>query len=395
MRVAMIDPSLFTLPYDQALAGALVGQGHQVVLHGRRPGPDDPDPLPGTPPENDFYRLAGSRAVSAMPRAVRLGVKGADHLWSMLRLLRRLRRERPDVIHFQWLPLPAVDGPLLAAFRRVAPLVLTVHDTNPFNGDPSAKLQASGMTRTFAAFGRLILHTRQGALRLVAQGVDARRVAVVAHGPLPVHGTIREREEDPMHDPPSFVLFGKLKPYKGADVLVDAFGRLPPPLRARARVRIVGKPYMDLAPLHAQVAQLGLGDQVTIEPRFVSDSEIPDVFGPGSVAVFPYREIEASGVLSQALSLGRPVIASRLGNMAETLVDGAHGHLVPPDDPAALSAAMAHMIGDQGFRAACSRNATALCDAAVGWDEIAAQTAELYAEARAQPVNPVRATRRT
>jgi hypothetical protein len=41
MRVALIDPSLFTLPYDRGLARGLAAAGHHVVLHGRRPGAND------------------------------------------------------------------------------------------------------------------------------------------------------------------------------------------------------------------------------------------------------------------------------------------------------------------------------------------------------------------
>ena len=76
----------------------------------------------------------------------------------------------------------------------------------------------------------------------------------------------------------------------------------------------------------------GVADRLHIEPRFVADADIPALFGPGVVALFPYREIEASGVLSIALARGRPVIASRLGNFAEMIEDGVQGLLVPPGD---------------------------------------------------------------
>lgn len=380
MRVSMIDPSLFTLPYDQALATGLEAVGHSVTLYGRRPGPSDSNP-PGVPLVPEFYRLAGSRLVAALPAKLRLGVKGLDHVWSMSRLLRRLRRERPDVIHFQWLPLPLVDRVMLAGFRRVAPLVLTVHDTNPFNGDPSARLQSLGVLRCLQQFGRLIVHTDQGHARLRAQGLPADRLVVLPHGPMPA--APEHRAPDPMQGPLTITLFGKIKPYKGADVLIEAFARLPDALQEGARVRIVGKSYMDLAPLEALIRRHGLGRQVGIEDRFVADAEVPALFGPGVVAAFPYREIDTSGVLPQALAHGRPVVASRIGVFAETLRDGVHGHLVPPDDPAALADALTHLIADRSFAAACAREALALSDSGMGWDRIAEHTADAYREAGA------------
>ncbi len=378
MRVAMIDPSLFTLPYDGALAGGLAEAGHEVTLFGRRAGPDDSNPS-DIPLAETFYRVAGSRSVAALPGALRLGVKGLDHLWSMARLLRRLQRERPEVIHFQWLPLPLVDRPMLSRFHAVAPLVLTVHDTNPFNGDPTSRLQTRGFLDCLGRFNRLIVHTEQGRARLANQGVDPARLVVLPHGPLGADPG--PQQADPMQGELTLMLFGKIKPYKGADVLIQAFAQLPDSLRGRARLRIVGKPYMDLEPLHALVQKHGLGERVRIEPRFVADAEIPTLFAPGTIAVFPYREIDSSGVLPMALAHARPVVASRIGVFAELLQDGVHGHLVAPDDVGGLAAALSHCLADRDFAAACSSNALALSAGGADWASIAHSTAAVYRDA--------------
>ena len=379
MRVALIDPSLFTLPYDRALAGGLTRAGHRVALYGRRPGPEDGDPG-GVELVPAFYAAAGSQPVATLPRPLRLGIKGVDHVVSMARLLRRLRAERPDVIHFQWLPLPLVDGAMLPRFAALAPLVLTVHDTDPFNGDPSAGVQQRGFSRCLGAFDALIVHTAQGRARLLARGVPDGKPVVLPHGPLV---EVPPPPPDPMRGPLTLVLFGKIKPYKGADVLIEAFARLPDALRAQARLRVVGKPYMDLAPLRELARSRGVLDRLTIEPRFVADAEMGEVFAPGSVAVFPYREIEASGVLSLALAHGRPVVASALGNFAEAVEDGVQGRLVPPGDAAALSSALAGLIGDRPFAAACAARARLLAERTPDWDEIARRTAETYDAAAA------------
>ena len=374
MKVALIDPSLFTLPYDSGLMDGLRHIGITTHLHGRTPVPGDGGSA-NVDVERSFYKM--SNFYGHLPPPVRLVLKGIDHGISLLSLLRRLAQEKPDIIHFQWLPLPALDGALLGRFRRIAPVVLTVHDTDPFNGDPAARLQRLGFAAALRQCDRLIVHTRQGEKRLCAYGVDPSRIVVLPHGPLGVKAP--QAAETVVTAPLTFVLFGKIKPYKGADLLINAFAALPADRQKLARIRIVGQSYMDLAPLRQMVASHGLSDRVTIEDRFVGDDEVASIFNPNVVAVFPYREIEASGVLSLALAHSRPIIASRLGLFAEALTDGVHGRLVQAGESAALSGAMAEMIGAPDFVAACSRNAALLQQGLPDWPEIARRTASLYA----------------
>lgn len=377
LRVALVDPSLFTLPYDRMLAGGLAAAGHQVTLFGRRPRPDD-GTTEGVAIEPVFYRMAEHRLAGAAPRAVRLAIKGADHGVSLRRLLRRFRDVRPDVIHLQWLPLPALDRMFLGDMRRIAPVVLTLHDSEPFNGNASARLQGVGIAACYAQCDRIIVHTEQGLARLRAQGLAEHRLVKLPHGPLETMPAAHAAAPDPMEGELRIVLFGKIKPYKGADLLIEAFGRVPRALRAGARVQIIGKPYMDLAPLRDRAAALGIADRVEIEPRFVPDEEVATLFGPGAIAAFPYREIEASGVMTLALAHGRPILASRLGAFAETVTDGVEGLLLPPGDIGALQAALERVLGDRAFARRAAAASRATFARLPGWAEIGRRTAALY-----------------
>ena len=377
MRVAIIDPSLFTLPYDNALANGLITIGHDVKLYGRTVGQDDND-VTNVDLIPIFY--AASRKVSSMrvPRSVYLAFKGVDHVWSMAKLLRLLQHQQPDIIHFQWLPLPLVDRRFLSRFRKVAPLILTVHDTNPFNGDPSATVQSHGVSALFSEFDRLIVHTKQGISRLESFGASIDRIALLPHGKM--FDSVTTLDPDPMSSDITFLMFGKIKPYKGIDILIKAFSILPEDLQQQARVRIVGKPYMDMSQLYSVIQSSGVQERISIEPRFIKDTEIPNLFGNGIVAVFPYRELEASGVLSQVLAFGRPIIASRVGIFSEVLQNGIHGCLVSPDNIDELAAAMAKMINDKLFASSCSSAVIELNNQSEDWINVAGKTAKLYAE---------------
>lgn len=374
-RIAMIDPSLFTVPYDRALAKGLEEEGAEVVLFGRdaRPGENDADDIAI---DRNFYRFAESGLARHLPTLLRHGVKAIDHAVSMSRLCRRLRRWQPHAIHFQWLVLPMIDARFLAQLRAIAPLILTVHDTRPFNGNPSSSWQGAGFIATLRLFDMLIVHTEQGRARLIAAGLPEARIRVIAHGRLWDEPTavLPQAADGPVR----FLQFGKIKPYKGIDLLIDAFAAMPGELRDRAFIHVVGAPYLDVEELRSQAERLGVASRVTIDPRFVPDEDLPELFGPDAVAVFPYREIEASGVLSLALAHGRPVIASNIGSFAETIVDGVHGYLVPPDDGAALTQALCGMIAGRAFRQRCSVEAAWLARNIPEWRVIARMTMDAY-----------------
>src|ERR1700750_1542219 len=104
MKVQLVDPSAFTPPYDRALAAALAARGAEVELLTSRF-------LYGAVPEADgyqvrerFYRRSARRGLQAPARRA---LKAAEHLGDMRRLRTALSA---DVVHYQWLTMPALDA---------------------------------------------------------------------------------------------------------------------------------------------------------------------------------------------------------------------------------------------------------------------------------------------
>lgn len=385
MRVALIDPSLFTWPYDSALALALVEAGHTVRIFGKPPRATDAGPALSLL-QPHFYRELERPIAHKLPHALYLGLKGLSHTIHMARLLRELRSFRPDVIHFQWAPLPAVDRLYVPALRRIAKTVLTVHDSAPFNGNPRSALQAAGSISIMSSFDRLIVHTQTAADRLRSYGIAAERIYRIPHGPLDDaagahdHSPAIPRAGTDPDAPVTVLLFGRIKHYKGADLLLRAAAAMRPELLTRTRIRIVGQPFMDLAPLHTIIEDSGIGPYVQLEPRFVSEDEVSQLLGSADVVALPYREIDASGVMMTAISAGVPIVATRVGLFAELLEDGVHGRLVDPEDHKALARALEELVESPQLRSQMGEQVRALRDALPTWRSIAEQTSRLYAE---------------
>jgi glycosyltransferase involved in cell wall biosynthesis len=359
MRVHVVDPSAFTPPYDRALGAALVAEGVDVTLVTSRFAYGDVPEAPGVTVEERFYRLA--QRVGAPGSRVKMVAKLAEHVPEMVAYARSAPR-RADVVHFQWLTVQPVDVHLLP---RGVPTVLTAHDVLP--REPRAG-QLKAQRRLYERVDRVVVHSEHGAERLVSElGIDRARVRVIPHGAF-THLAALDAvlpSELPETDKPVVALTGLLRPYKGIDVLLDAWHDLD------AELWIVGMPRMPLPDR--------LPPGVRLVPRFVSDAELAGVLRRADVVALPYREIDQSGVLYAALGLGRPLVLSAVGGFPEVAATGA-AKLVAPGDPAALHATLARLIADPEERAQLARAAAAAARTTYAWPAIAEQHVALYEE---------------
>jgi glycosyltransferase involved in cell wall biosynthesis len=373
VKVQLVDPSAFTPPYDRALAAALAQQGADVelltshFLYGPVP------PAEGFRVRECFYRRAAARGLDAPGRRA---FKAAEHLADVLRFRRAGRKEGragagPDVVHYQWLTFPAVDSLLLPPTR---PRVMTAHYV--LAPEPSRR-QLRAARRAFGAMDAVVAHSEHGARRLRdVVGLDPDRVRVIHHGAFDYLTRLPEEKPLPAEldgaEGPVILFFGLLRPYKGIDTLLRAFGRV-----EGAELWIVGNPRMEVAPLRRLAAEAR--GRVRFLPRFVEDAEIPAIVRRADVVALPYRDAEHSGVLYAALAFGKPLVLSAVGGFPEVAEQGA-ARLVPPENPAALAAVLSELVGDEAARKELGEAAARAAATSYSWDNAAVQTLSLYGE---------------
>jgi glycosyltransferase involved in cell wall biosynthesis len=363
MRVQIVDPSAFTPPYDHALSAALARAGADVELITSRFAYGAVAPPDGYVLREDFYRHARGAAGSR----VRSLTKLAEHVPDMLRY--RTVARGADVVHFQWLDVQWLDRLLLP--RR--PLVLTAHDLLPREPRPG---QVGAQRRLYDAVDALVVHSEYGREQLVRElGLDPGKVHVIHHGAfehlarLPSTPLVSELEQVAG---PVVLFFGLLRPYKGVDVLLEAWRDVP---AGGAELWIVGRPRMDIAPLLASAPP-----GVRFVSRYVPDTELASYFRRADVVVLPYSRtdrFDQSGVLATALAFAKPVVLSDVGGFGEVAATGA-GVLVQPGDVGSLSAALRRVLGDAGERSRLAEAARAAAAGPYSWDEAARRTLDVY-----------------
>jgi serine/threonine protein kinase len=187
MRVQLVDPAAYTLPYDHALAGALSREGVEVELVTSRF-------VHGEVPRTGKYEVRATelfyRRATEPGRGERLrrALRAAEHVPGMLRYRRHAREA--DLVHYQWLPLPSLDRRLLAPSR---PRLYTMHWRLP----PAESRIGRSLAKLLAEMDAVVVHSRHGAGRLEHDfGVSPERLEVIAHGAFDY--LTRQDEEAPL-----------------------------------------------------------------------------------------------------------------------------------------------------------------------------------------------------
>jgi glycosyltransferase involved in cell wall biosynthesis len=258
-------------------------------------------------------------------------------LWSkfdlptLLRLAARLRRERVDLLHTH-LSTASLIGSLAARIAGI-PAVATVHGLN------------------HRAWYRLAPHiiavSEAVKAHLVAQGMPADRIRVIRCGVDSVRLTTAAAEgahtRARLGVRPDEFLIGvvqRLDPEKGQANVIEAAAELVHRQGLPLRVVLVGEG-RHRAALERLARARRLDDRVIFagfQPEVAPYYAAMDV-----VCVASLREA-LSLLAIEAMALGRPVVASRVGGLPEVVADEETGLLVPPGDPAALAVAIARLL---------------------------------------------------
>lgn len=131
------------------------------------------------------------------------------------------------------------------------------------------------------------------------------------------------------------LFFGYIRAYKGLTILIEAMKEIPD-----AMLLAVGEFYDDEAKYRSLIGSLGLESRVRIVSSYVPNDEVAAYFSAADVVVLPYLSATQSGIVQIAYNFDRPVIATGVGGLAEVVIHGKTGSIVPPGDPRALAAAI-------------------------------------------------------
>lgn len=150
----------------------------------------------------------------------------------------------------------------------------------------------------------------------------------------------------------NILFFGLIRKYKGLDILLEAFGRLPEDYQ----LIIAGEPYGSFEPYQKIIDRLPDKDRIVKVLKYIKDSEVSDYFSAADLAVLPYRSATQSGISSVSYHFEVPMIVTDTGGLKETIGDRGTGLVVPEATPEAIGKEIERYFSDPHISEACVQN---------------------------------------
>lgn len=286
-------------------------------------------------------------------------------------IVRLTKSEKFDIVHVHW-PFPHVLFGILAKKYGRARLFSSFYGVE-------IRLLKKKMPFLLRPFSMLInksdvvtaisTHTAEE-----LAGVVRRPIAII-----PFSAAMGGRQGK-SSDSEEIIFVGRLVTRKGVNYLIDAFQQVRK--YVPHRLIIIGSG-PERGQLEELTTKLGLEDRVCFTGT-ISDDALNRYYKSCSFLVLPavYDEkgdTEGLGVvLLEAMSCGKPVIASNVGGITDIVVDGKNGFLVPPADPETLASAVVRMAKNRRLRSVLGKAARKTVDEKFNWDRIVGDLIKLY-----------------
>lgn len=326
------------------LAEGLAARGHAVeVVAGR-----------SEPGEGSLWEEAGSRNIPVIwAPSLQRAVSPAADLAAFAALWQQIRQGHYEIVHTH-ISKAGLLGRLAARLAGTPAVLHTYHGQvgELSDGSIRSRIFLSGERLAARLSDGLIGVSQETVAGLLALGIGRPGQYTVIPNGIDLERFCPEAVDTraPVKGDPLIGTIASLTPEKGVDLLIEAV----PGLVSRhpgLRLCLVGDGPLRQA-LQAQARDLGVADRV----EFAGNAaDVRPYLAAFALFVLPSRREGMGRVLMEAMALGRPVLATRVGGIPELVRHGHSGWLVPPADPAALAEGIDALLRDAPRRQALAR----------------------------------------
>lgn len=312
-------------------------------------------------------------------------------------LIRYVARSRPKILHILWNnKFELFDRTILMLYYKALGkrIAFTAHNVNQAKRDAKDSwINRVTLRIQYRFCDHIFVHTQKMKGELCQHfGVAETAVTVI---PFPINNASPDtrltsaeakRRLGLRDDERAILFFGRVRPYKGIEYLLDAFRLLLANREANYRLIVAGEPIKGCEE-YLQKIQSSVGkdfDQgrVMWRTEFIPDDQVEVYLKAADVLVLPYKEIFQSGVLFLAYAFGLPVVATDVGSFREEIVEGSTGFLCKPGDPSEMARAIETYFASDLFKNlnVRRREIRGYANANHSWHAVAELTCSAYAK---------------
>lgn len=316
MRLLFVDERIeysCAASYGLDLASSLLGDGEEVRL---------------VTTGGDLIRKFRERGVETY--------RAKFNLFSFRKLIEFLQEYDPHLIHV--LSLPSARMGAKIARRLETPFIVTVHRRPPGRVPSLESSLLGGVIALNEVIREALVNVQNLAksrIRVIRRGVDLRRL----RSPRPGEGEAGSAAEDAGERIPVVGSVGRLSPEKGHQFLISA-ARMVLDRGVEAHFAIVGEGPEE-ARLREQVKRLDLLHHVTFSPHLPDPADLYSLF---DIVALPVLRSGVGVTALEAMALGKPLVASAVGEMLQLVEDGTTGLLTPEGNAEALADRIVELI---------------------------------------------------
>ena len=297
--------------------------------------------------EKIFFKYSENLRINIFRKVIR----GLEYCFNMFSLLNKYSKESTDIIHIQWLLFYQFDYLWLKILRyrlrrENTKVVLTAHNVLPHIKGYRYK---NILKKLYSQFDGIIVHSEVmksqmfeifgvkangWPIYVIPMGVEEKLFEKIDKNVL---NSYRSKVNVLKSNKCNFLFAGGISKNKGLDVLLEAWGKHVSKY-PKNKLFIIGKPTYNLRKELEFIKRFH--SSIITSFGYKSDEELLAYYLECDFIVLPYKEASQSGVLLTALTLGKPVIATKVGGLPEVINKVQGGYIINPNDPRLLSEAL-------------------------------------------------------
>lgn len=289
------------------------------------------------------------------------------------------------IVHVQFFRIERVESILFLLLRLFGvKLVFTAHNVLPHEFN---RLDYLSRHIIYRCSKSIIVHSEDIKNKIVGTfNIPPKKISIIPHGNfdqyVPVKSISRAEARVKLgleNEDKVILFFGYIRPYKGLDLLLDAFEIS---ARENKRLKLVIAGAASSVELENQykekVEKISKNGSIVYHPGFVPFDEVAKYFVATDVVMLPYKAIDHSGIIHLAYSFGKPLIATNVGDFSEIIENGKSGYIVKVNNTECLAETILQSFENGTDLEEMGAYARKLSETKYSWLEIAKKAKALY-----------------